>query len=56
MTTYIDLLPEELSATIYLIYMNNLINSSEFKKQYRHIKLRRLQKTLSQKQLRQLGI
>jgi hypothetical protein len=56
MPTYIDKLPEELSAKIYHIYMNNLVDSSEFKSRRRSLIIRRLQKQLSQKQLRQLGI
>lgn len=56
MTTYLDLLPYELSATIYHIYLNNLVRSPEFINRRRTIIIKTLQKKLSQKQLRQIGL
>ena len=56
MTTYLDLLPSELTATIYHIYLNNLVRSPEFINTRRSIIIKRLQKRLSQKQLRQIGL
>jgi hypothetical protein len=56
MTTYLDILPVEIQTRIYNIYLVGLIHSDEFK----HIRVeflyRRLRKTLSQKQLCQLGL
>jgi len=56
MTTYIDILPEEICASIYHTYLLQLVNSNEFETQRRAFLIRYLQKQLSQKQLRQLGL
>ena len=55
MTTYLDLLPVEICSRIYSIYLADMVNSAEFKYAHRQLLHRRLQKNLSQKQLRQLG-
>jgi len=55
MTTYLDILPVEICAHIYRIYLVNIVNSIEFKSIHRRLLRTRLQKNLSQKQLHQLG-
>ena len=55
MTTYLDILPLDICVHIYNIYLIGLVNSDEFKQCRRDLLRRQLQKSLSQKQLRQLG-
>jgi len=52
----INQLPEEISCKIYGYYLQNILNSQEFKKRYKRALLRSLARTKSQKQLRQLGL
>ena len=56
MVTWIDLLPEELSNKIFMNLLIQIVKDNEFKKKRKKLITLRLQKTLSQKQLRQLGL
>jgi len=56
MNTWIDILPDELSNKIFMILLNKIVKDNEFKNRRRELIIKRLQKTLSQKQLRQLGL
>ena len=56
MITYIDELPEELSLIIYQLYLQDIIKSDLFRQKLEEKHVRYLQRTLSRKQLDQIGL